>query len=194
MLNGIKKILKLVQVSNEKATATTVEQYYYEIENQNKLELLVSLIKEHNPYLTIVFCNTKRKVDNIAIKLRKHGFSVEGIHGEISQPKRKQIMERFRAGKIQILVATDVAARGIDVPNIDIIFNYEIPEDEKSYVHRIGRTGSAGKAGKSFSFVSEDDYYAFRNIKTYTKTTVTQQHFTPTRANTDSNARVQNYG
>jgi len=173
---------KLVQVSNEKSTATTVEQYYYEIENQNKLELLVKLLNEHNPYLAIVFCNTKRKVDNIAIKLRKYGFSVEGIHGDISQPKRNQIMDRFRAGKIQILIATDVAARGIDVPNIDIIFNYEIPDDEKSYVHRIGRTGRAGKVGKSFSFVSEYDFYSFRNIRNYTKTNVTLQHFTATES------------
>ncbi len=173
---------KLVQVSNEKAPATTVEQYYYDVENKNKLELLVKLLNEHNPYLSIVFCNTKRKVDNIAVKLRKHGFAAEGIHGDISQPKRNQIMERFRSGKIQVLIATDVAARGIDVPNIDIIFNYEIPDDEKSYVHRIGRTGRAGKVGKSFSFVSEYDFYAFRNIKTYTKTTVTQQHFTATES------------
>lgn len=171
---------KLVQVSNEKATATTVEQYYYEIENQNKLELLVKLINEHNPYLSIVFCNTKRKVDNIAVKLRKYGFAAEGIHGDISQPKRNQIMERFRSGKIQVLIATDVAARGIDVPNIDIIFNYEIPDDEKSYVHRIGRTGRAGKVGKSFSFVSDYDFYAFRNIKNYTKTNIVRQDFTVT--------------
>lgn len=171
---------KLVQVSNEKSTATTVEQYYYEIENQNKLELLISLLNQHNPYLAIIFCNTKRKVDNISTKLKKHGFSVDGIHGDISQPRRNKIMERFRAGNTQILVATDVAARGIDVPNIDIIFNYEIPDDEKSYVHRIGRTGRAGKAGKAFSFVSDQDFYAFRNIKNYTKTNIILQKFTPT--------------
>jgi superfamily II DNA/RNA helicase len=153
-----------VQVSNEKSTATTVEQYYYEIENQHKLELLVSLIKQHNPYL--------------ATKLRKYGINAEGIHGDISQPKRNRIMGAFRTGKIQVLIATDVAARGIDVPNIDIIFNYEIPDDEKSYVHRIGRTGRAGKVGKAFSFVSDQDFYSFRNIRSYTKTTVTQQHFT----------------
>lgn len=168
---------QLVQVSNEKSTATTVEQYYYEIENQHKLELLVTLIKQHNPYLAIVFCNTKRKVDNIATKLRKYGICAEGMHGDISQPKRNRIMAAFRSGKIQVLIATDVAARGIDVPNIDIIFNYEIPDDEKSYVHRIGRTGRAGKVGRSFSFVSDYDFYAFRSIKTYTKTNIIRQDF-----------------
>lgn len=182
ILDLVKKHQKnpqLVKVSDEKSTATTVEQYYFEIDHQNKLELLISLLKEHNPFLSIVFCNTKRKVDNVSAKLHKHGFTVQGIHGDISQPKRNRIMDQFRSGKIQILVATDVAARGIDVPNIDIIFNYEIPDDEKSYVHRIGRTGRAGKTGKAFSFVSDRDFYSFRNIKSYTKTNIIKQTFTP---------------
>ena len=118
--------------------------------------------------MAIVFCNTKRKVDNLATKLRRGGYSVEGLHGDISQPKRNRVMDRFRAGHVQVLIATDVAARGIDVPNIDIVFNYELPKEEKAYVHRIGRTGRAGKAGMAISFVGESERYTFRGIQRYT--------------------------
>ena len=99
----------------------------------------------------------------------------DSLHSDISQPKRNKIMNKFRAGDLQILVATDVAARGIDVPNIDIIFNFEIPKDEKSYVHRIGRTGRAGKTGMALSFVSERDGFAFRNIKRTIQTNLVKQ-------------------
>lgn len=167
ILELIKKYQKnpeLIQVSDENAAATTVEQHYFEVESNHKFFLLKTLMDQHNPYLAIVFCNTKYKVDNVANKLRRCGYHAEALHGNINQPKRNKIMNRFRAGDIQILVATDVAARGIDVPNIDIIFNFEIPNDEKSYVHRIGRTGRAGKTGLALNFVSPRDISAFRHI------------------------------
>lgn len=159
---------EIVKVSNDNSTAITVEQLYYEVECHNKLALLIKLMQQHNPYLAVVFCNTKRKVDNLTTKLKRSGFSVEGLHGDISQPKRNRVMDRFRAGHVQVLVATDVAARGIDVPNIDVVFNFELPKEEKAYVHRIGRTGRAGKAGKAISFVGENERYSFREIRRYT--------------------------
>lgn len=155
---------ELIKVSDENAAATTVEQHYFEIESHKKLSLLKALLSQHNPYLAIVFCNTKYRVDDVVRKLRQNGFNAEGLHGDINQSKRTRIMNKFRSGNVQVLVATDVAARGIDVPNIDIIINYEIPNDEKLYVHRVGRTGRAGKTGLALNFVAKRDIPAFRNI------------------------------
>jgi len=155
---------ELIKVSDENTAATSVEQHYFEVESRGKLRLLRDLLAQHNPYQSIVFCNTKYKVDNVVRQLRINRHNVEGLHGNINQAKRTRIMKRFRSGDIQILVATDVAARGIDVPNIDIIFNYEIPQDEKLYVHRVGRTGRAGKTGLALNFVAKRDIPAFRNI------------------------------
>ncbi len=167
ILDLIKKYQKnpeLIKVSNENAAATTVAQHYFQVESGKKLSLLKMLLAEHNPYLAIVFCNTKYKVDSVVRKLREYGHDAEALHGDIKQEKRTRIMKRFRSGKIQVLVATDVAARGIDVPNIDIIFNFEIPNDEKLYVHRIGRTGRAGKSGLALNFIAQRDVPAFKNI------------------------------
>lgn len=156
---------QMVQVSNKNSAATTVEQHYYEVRSGDRFALLQSIMQKNNPYLSIVFCNTKHRVDDVTHKLMRLGISAEALHSDIRQAKRNKIMSRFRSGDLQVLVATDVAARGIDIPNIDIIFNFEIPKDEKSYVHRIGRTGRAGKNGLAVSFVSERDGFAFRNIK-----------------------------
>ncbi len=167
ILSLIKKYQKnpeLIKVSDENAAATTIEQHYFEIESHKKLPLLKALLSQHNPYLAIVFCNTKYRVDDVVRKLRQNGFNTEGLHGDINQSKRTRIMNKFRSGNVQVLVATDVAARGIDVPNIDIIINFEIPNDEKLYVHRVGRTGRAGKTGLALNFVAQRDIPAFRNI------------------------------
>jgi len=178
VLQLIKKYQKnpeLIQVSSPDAAADTVEQHYYEVDNRNKVTLLKHILKNQNPYLSLVFCNTKYKVDEIAKRLQQHGILTESLHGNVSQPKRNRVMKKFRSGDVQVVVATDVAARGIDVPNIDIIFNYDIPKDEKSYVHRIGRTGRAGKSGHAISFVSPQDAFSFRHVKRCIETTITQQ-------------------
>jgi len=178
ILELVKKYQKnpqLVQVSSKNLPATTVEQHYFEVPSHHRFSLLTALMKQHNPFQSIVFCNTKHKVDDVTARLLRSGYMADALHSDISQPKRNKIMNRFRTGDLQILVATDVAARGIDVPNIDIIFNFEIPKDEKSYVHRIGRTGRAGKTGMALSFVSERDGFAFRNIKRTIQTTLVKQ-------------------
>ncbi len=158
-----------IKIAHEKVTVPAVEQVYFDIDPRAKLELLTRLIDLHDLKLSIVFCNTKRKVDDVVTGLISRGYSADGIHGDISQPKRDRVMDKFRRGAFDILVATDVAARGIDVPDVEAVFNFEIPQDEESYVHRIGRTGRAGKAGKAFSFVSGREQYEFKAILRYTK-------------------------
>lgn len=158
-----------IKVAHEKVTVPAIEQFYFEIESYKKLDLFTRLIDLHNPKLSIVFCNTKRRVDELVADLRARGYAAEGIHGDLTQQKRNKVMDRFRKGDVDILIATDVAARGIDVSNVEAVFNFEIPQDEESYVHRIGRTGRAGRAGKAFSLVAGSEIYRLRDIKRYTK-------------------------
>lgn len=164
-----------IKISHEKVTVPEIEQIYFEVDGRMKLELLARLIDIHNPSSAVVFCNTKRKVDDVVSGLIDRGYTADGIHGDITQPKRDRVMGKFRKGSVDILVATDVAARGIDVPDVEAVFNFDIPQDEESYVHRIGRTGRAGKAGKAFSFVSGREMYEFRNIKRFTHAHIVQQ-------------------
>ncbi|MFA6492395.1 MAG: DEAD/DEAH box helicase [Candidatus Babeliales bacterium] len=164
----------IIRVAHEKVTVPAIEQVYYEIESFKKTDLFTRLIDINNPKRVIVFCNTKRRVDDLASDLRARGYSADGIHGDMTQQKRNRVMDHFRKGTTDILIATDVAARGIDVSDVDIVFNFEIPQDEESYVHRIGRTGRAGKAGKAFSLVSGHEIYRFRAIMRYTQVTITR--------------------
>ena len=131
-------------------TIPGIEQYYLEVRESSKLELLSRLIDAKNVNGRS-FCNTK--VDEVTGALQARGYSAEALHGDMKQSERDRVMNKFRKGNIDILVATDVAARGIDVDNVEAVFNYDIPTDEEYYVHRIGRTGRAGKKGVSYSFV-----------------------------------------
>ena len=130
------------------------------------------LIDMYDLKLLLVFCNTKRKVDEIVEDLQIRGYQAEGLHGDLRQAQRNNVMSKFRSGTTSILVATDVAARGIDVDDVDAVINFDIPLDEEYYVHRIGRTGRAGKSGRAFSMVGRDEKYRFREIQTYTKVRV----------------------
>jgi ATP-dependent RNA helicase DeaD len=125
--------------------------------------------------LSLVFCNTKRRVDKLVSHLQIRGYAADGLHGDMSQRQRDSVMSKFRSGNIEILVATDVAARGIDVENVEAVFNYDVPNDDEYYVHRIGRTGRAGKTGIAFTFVSGKEVYQLRDIMRYTKTKIEQQ-------------------
>ncbi len=169
---------KMVRVTTNETqnSQPLVEQSYFEIDPKMKLEGLVRLLEMHAPKLSIVFCNTKRRVDEVVQGLHIRGFSADGIHGDINQTKRNKVMGNFRSGHLTVLVATDVAARGIDVSDVEAVFNYELPFDDESYVHRIGRTGRAGRTGKAFSFISSRrELYQLRGIKRYTKTDIVQQ-------------------
>ncbi len=166
---------QLVKVSRKELTVPQTEQIYFDVKEKYKLEALCRIIDIHEPKLAIVFCNTKKRVDDVVEQLLGRGYFADGLHGDLKQGQRDRVMQKFRNGSIEILVATDVAARGIDVDDIDVVFNYDIPQDEEYYVHRIGRTGRAGRKGKAFSFCVGKDIYKLRDIMRYAKTKIIQQ-------------------
>ncbi|MFH1259791.1 MAG: DEAD/DEAH box helicase [Elusimicrobiota bacterium] len=166
----------LLKVVHDKLTVPSVEQYYFEVKENLKLDTLCRIIDTYDPKLALIFCNTKRKVDEVTSQLQARGYAAEGIHGDLSQTQRDRAMGKFRKGIIEFLVATDVAARGIDVENVEAVFNYDIPQDEEYYVHRIGRTGRAGKSGYAFSLVGGRDIYKIRDIQRYAHTEIKHKH------------------
>ena len=129
----------------------------------------------YQPKLTLIFCNTKKKVDELSDLLKEQGFQAEGLHGDLSQAQRDAVMKRFRNGGTSILIATDVAARGIDVDDVEAVINYDIPQDIEYYVHRIGRTGRAGRKGRSFTFANSREIYKIREIERVCHTTITEK-------------------
>ncbi len=163
---------QLVKTVHKELTIPSIEQYYLEVRDSSKLELLCRLIDAKNVKLGLVFCNTKKRVDELTASLQTRGYSAEALHGDMKQSERDRVMTKFRKGLIEILVATDVAARGIDVNNIEAVFNYDIPSDEEYYVHRIGRTGRAGKAGVSYSFIFGRDIFKLKDIMRYTNSEI----------------------
>lgn len=163
---------EIIKVVRKELTVENIEQFYFEVRPKTKNEVLSRLIDLYNPKLSVVFCNTKRQVDELISELKGRGYFADGIHGDMKQAQRDRVMSDFRKGKTEILIATDVAARGIDVENVDIVFNYDLPQDEEYYVHRIGRTGRAGKAGMAFSFISGKEVYKLKDIERYCKTKI----------------------
>ena len=161
-----------IKVVKKELTVENIEQYYYEVKARNKNELLCRLVDIYNPKLAVVFCNTKRAVDELISELKGRGYFADGIHGDMKQAQRDRVMDDFRNGRCEILIATDVAARGIDVSNVDMVFNYDLPQDDEYYVHRIGRTGRAGKSGLALSFVSGKEAYKLKDIERYCKTKI----------------------
>lgn len=169
------KNARLVRVATKELTIPLVTQRYYKVKSQDKDAACIRLLEYYQPKLGLIFCNTKIKVDELAEILRKAGFQVEGLHGDMSQHLRDVAMNRFRNGSANILIATDVAARGIDVDNVEIVINYDLPQDNEYYVHRIGRTGRAGKTGRSFTFVSGREIFRIRQIERFCKTTIEEK-------------------
>jgi len=166
--NQFQKSPVVVEVKRDQQTVDTIEQYYYEVSVSKKEAALCRLLDVYNPNLSLIFSNTKHGVDDIVAMLKARGYEVEGLHGDMNQGIRTAVMNRFKCGDTKILVATDVAARGIDVNNIEIVFNYDVPQDIDYYIHRIGRTGRAGKSGISFTFISSRknmrDLYTIMNV------------------------------
>lgn len=162
----------LVKAVHKELTVPNIEQFYLEVGGFSKLDLLSRLIDSYNFKLSLVFCNTKRRVDELTSQLQSRGYSSEALHGDLNQVQRDRVMSKFRKGIIDVLIATDVAARGIDVNNIEAVFNYDLPNDEEYYVHRIGRTARAGKAGKAFTLVSGRELYKLKEIQRFTKTKI----------------------
>ena len=161
-----------VRIQQQAMTVPTVEQVYYEVDRRFKIQLLARLIDIHDLKLGIIFCNTKRMVDELVDHLEAQGYSADRLHGDMTQAMRDRVMNKFRKSGLEFLVATDVAARGIDVDDVEVVFNYDLPYDVEDYVHRIGRTGRAGRSGMAISFVSGRELFQIRNIERFTNSRV----------------------
>lgn len=173
--NKFQKNAQIIRVVKKELTVPKIEQYYYEVRPRNKMEVLSRLLDVYTPKLSVVFCNTKKQVEETVEALKGRGYFAEALHGDLKQLQRDRVMNGFRTGKIDILVATDIAARGIDVDDVEAVFNYDVPQDEEFYVHRIGRTGRAGRNGRAFTLIVGRDIYKLKDIQRYCKTKIIAQ-------------------
>lgn len=158
-----------VKVKAKEMTVPKIQQYYIEMQERRKFDVLTRLLDIESPDLAIIFGRTKRRVDELTEALNLRGYTAEGIHGDLSQAKRMSVLRKFKEGTIEILVATDVAARGLDISGVTHVFNFDIPQDPESYVHRIGRTGRAGKEGWAVAFITPREMGQLKNIEKITK-------------------------
>jgi len=172
-----------VRIKAKEMTADSIDQYYVKAKDYEKFDIMTRLFDVQLPELTLIFARTKRRVDEIANGLEARGYKAEGIHGDLSQQKRMTILRSFKKGQLDILVATDVAARGLDISGVTHVYNYDIPQDPESYVHRIGRTGRAGKSGVSVTFVTPNEMNYLHVIENLTK-----KRMTPMRPPSDKEA------
>lgn len=169
------KDAKHIKIAAKELTIPLVSQSFYKVKNQDKDAACVRLLEFYEPKLTLIFCNTKKKVDELAEVLKLHGYQAEGLHGDMSQNQRDVAMNRFRNGSTSILIATDVAARGIDVDDVEAVINYDIPQDIEYYVHRIGRTGRAGRTGMSFTLAGGREVFRIREIERVCNTNIKEK-------------------
>lgn len=174
--NEFQKNPVTVKIKSAQRTIDTVEQVYYDIPKGKKTDALRILLYHYHPELCMIFCNTKKMVDELHTELNKHGLKAASLHGDMKQEFRSRVMNQFRSGAANILIATDVAARGIDVDNIDLVINFDIPQDFEYYIHRIGRTGRAGKSGLAITLLSGHKQRLFmKDLIRYTKTNIPKQ-------------------
>ena len=156
---------KFIKIANKKKNIPKITQYAFKCNIKDKFNSLIRLIEAYDVKLALIFCNTKKSVDFVSKHLKKQEFKVDSLHGDMTQQTRDKVMNKFRNGNINILVATDVAARGLDIANVDVIINYDVPQNTDDYIHRIGRTARAGNTGFAFTLVSKDEISRFNNIK-----------------------------
>jgi len=168
----MKKDMQQIAIIKNTMTVSLTEQFYYEIKHKDRFETLCRILDVDEPQSAIIFCRTKKGVDEIVEQMQSRGYSVEGMHGDMGQNQRMSTLKKFKEGNLEFLVATDVAARGIDVENITHVINYELPEDCESYVHRIGRTGRANREGTAYSLVTPREYMILKQIEKFTKSKI----------------------
>lgn len=174
---------EIVRIKAKELTADLIDQYFVRAKESEKFDIMCRLIDVQGPDLALVFGRTKRRVDELTRGLQARGYNAAGIHGDLSQSRRMAVLKRFREGQLDILVATDVAARGLDISGVTHVYNYDIPQDPDSYVHRIGRTGRAGQNGISVTFVTPNEIGYMRTIEQLTK-----KKMSPLRPPTDDQA------
>ena len=171
----------VIKVESKARTVDSIEQKYFEVPMGRKTDALRMLLIAYEPRLSMVFCNTKKMVDELTDALVSKGFKASGLHGDMKQQSRTQVLNAFKSGAINVLIATDVAARGIDVDDVDAVFNYDLPQDNEYYIHRIGRTGRAGKSGAAYTIISgRKQFYELRDISKFIKTDIARADL-PTR-------------
>ena len=171
-----KEDAEYLKITPKEVTIPLVKQAYYQVPRKEKEEVLTRLMDYYHPKRSLIFCNTKRMVDELTEHLKDRGYQAEGLHGDLTQHQRDTVMNLFRGGRMDVLIATDVAARGIDVDDVEAVFNYDVPEDIEYYVHRIGRTGRAGKTGRSFTLVSGKEVYKIRDIERVCHTKIRERN------------------
>ena len=166
---------EFIKIANKKKNIPKITQYAFRCDIKYKFTSLTRLIEAYDVKLALIFCNTKKSVDFVSKHLKKEDFKVDSLHGDMTQQVRDKVMNKFRNGNINVLVATDVAARGLDVANVDVIINYDVPQNIDDYIHRIGRTARAGKTGFAFTLVSRDEISRFNNIKNDKRIRITEK-------------------
>ena len=164
-----------ISVRGKEMTVAETHQVYYEIPRARKVDALTRILDAEVPTSAMIFCRTKHGVDELGEALMARGFPVETLHGDLSQVQRDRVMRRFRAGQADILIATDVAARGLDIPDVSHVFNFDIPESTETYVHRIGRTGRAGKTGTAVTLVTPRESRWIRSVERFTRARIEQR-------------------
>lgn len=170
-----------IQVNADELVIPEIRQLFYEVNEETRINALSRLLDVEDPELAIVFCHTKREVDDVSMKLSHLGYNAGSIHGDYTQARRDEVMKKFKAGSLDILVATDVAARGLDIKNVSHVINYGIPQNSDSYVHRIGRTGRAGKSGIAITLITPREYKQLRLIERTARTVIDRKKL-PSRA------------
>ena len=169
------KDAELIRVKSEELTIPLIKQTFYVVKGRQKDTSLCRLLDYLSPKRALIFCNTKRKVDELTLVLKAKGYSAEALHGDLSQHQRDRVMNLFRNGNLELLLATDVAARGIDVDDVDMVFNYDMPQDMEYYVHRIGRTGRAGRRGRAVSIITSRERYKIESLMEYCNTEIKEK-------------------
>ncbi len=181
---------KEIEIEAENITVSEIDQELLHVSSDEKMKLLIGILKNENPASVIIFCNTKRSCEVVAKRLEINGIKAGFIIGDLPQSRRMKILNEFKAGTVPVLVATDVAARGIDVDDLAMVINYDLPNESENYVHRIGRTARAGKSGKAYTFCSEQDVYSLPAIERYIEMTIPAKVAYPEQMLEDKSAGI----
>lgn len=185
LTKNFQKEAVFIKASGSNLTVKAIDQWHTSVDRSKKTEAIVRLLAVHRPQMALIFCNTKRMVDTLADRLKQHNITTAALHGDMDQHARNRVMRNCRDGKVSVLIATDVAARGIDVDSVEMVINYDIPKDSEYYVHRIGRTGRAGRSGKAVTLISgKENQQEIKQLERFIKTDIPFKKM-PTEAEAD---------